>query len=135
MPRPLKEGDIIPSGSGTDRAASSESLPPIFSTVSNNMPLYNRQNSYQLGRVITSQSVTHDMSTGASREGAGRGYGFDQADDILPAQIRRYTSRSFLLFVPFFPFDLRTDRFDTRYKERVIQLRIDRLDLVKDRCE
>lgn len=94
MPHPVKAGDIdAPSATVLEPLAPVESLPPIFTT--NNTPLYTRQNSYQLGRVLTSQSMTHDMSTGASREGAGRGYGFDQADDILPAEIRRYTSRSF----------------------------------------
>lgn len=53
------------------------------------------RDSFQLvGRVNTQQSMTHDMATGSVRHGPGRGYGFDQADDMLPANIRRYTSRS-----------------------------------------
>lgn len=66
---------------------------PIFSTVSRSRS--RPQDSFQLGRIQTSQSMTHDMSTGNSREGGGRGYIFDQADDQLPPAIRRYTSRKF----------------------------------------
>ena len=53
---------------------------------------YGRQ-SFQLGRITTEQSMTHDMATGESRHGAGRGYGFDEAP-AAPASLARYTSRT-----------------------------------------
>ena len=66
---------------------------PIFSTAmrtSSSLP--RGHDSFALGRVSTSQSTTHDMSTGTAREGAGRGYGFDEAP-AAPTSIARYTSR------------------------------------------
>merc|ERR1711939_418195 len=39
-------------------------------------------------------SLHYDMASGAASPGlAGRGYGFDQAENMLPAPIARYTSR------------------------------------------
>lgn len=84
-----------PAGLQDHPARQSLDVAPIFSTSQySRSSLHQRQDSYQLGRVSTTLSQTHDMSTGGVREGAGRGYGFDQADNMLPAPIRRYTSRS-----------------------------------------
>ncbi|GAA6027010.1 hypothetical protein JCM8097_006037 [Rhodosporidiobolus ruineniae] len=49
-----------------------------------------QRNSFQLGRVRTNQSMTHDMSTGESRQGHGTGYGFDEGVQL---DLNRYTSR------------------------------------------
>ncbi|KAK4698681.1 phospholipid-translocating ATPase, partial [Phenoliferia sp. Uapishka_3] len=70
------------------------STAPIFSTATRMSAQMSRPDAYQLGRVSTQASMTHDMATGATREGFGRGYGFDQADNMLPAPIARYTSRT-----------------------------------------
>ncbi|GAA5841978.1 hypothetical protein JCM11251_001433 [Rhodosporidiobolus azoricus] len=48
------------------------------------------RDSYQLGRVRTGQSMTHDMSTGQARPGHGSGYAFDEGVQL---DINRYTSR------------------------------------------
>ena len=87
----------VPAGSRFEKEGDSELAhdeAPIFNTATGR-PVPSRHDTYQLGRVSTSQSVTHDMLTGAVREGSGRGYGFDQADGMLPAPIRRYTSRAY----------------------------------------
>lgn len=73
-----------------------EEAAPIFSTTSRSQSNLRRgptRDSFALGRVSTSQSQTHDMSTGTTREGAGRGFGFDEAP-IAPVSIARYTSRT-----------------------------------------
>lgn len=79
---------------GKDDSSDEGSLAPVFHTVTRESTRPGGRDSFQLGRVTTTQSVTHDMSTGAARTGPGRGYGFDQADNMIPAPIRRYTSRS-----------------------------------------
>lgn len=62
---------------------------PLFTTATRTSTRHSvRQDAYALGRVSTQASMTHDMSTGATREGAGRGYGFDQADNMLPVSPR-----------------------------------------------
>ncbi|BGP13940.1 hypothetical protein JCM10213_005524 [Rhodosporidiobolus nylandii] len=48
------------------------------------------RDSYQLGRIRTGQSMTHDMATGESRQGHGTGYGFDEGVNL---DVQRYTSR------------------------------------------
>ncbi|GAA5888077.1 hypothetical protein JCM6882_000274 [Rhodosporidiobolus microsporus] len=48
------------------------------------------RDSYQLGRVNTERSMTHDMSTGQARPGHGSGYAFDEGVQL---DINRYTSR------------------------------------------
>lgn len=71
-----------------------EDAAPIFSTAARTTSNLNRgRDSFALGRVSTGQSLTHDMSTGTAREGAGRGYGFDEAP-AAPLSIARYTSRT-----------------------------------------
>lgn len=91
MPQPAEK---FPEREG--RSSFAQEPAPMFSTL--HQSASRRQDSFQLGRVMTSQSITHDMSTGSAREGAGRGYGFDQADSMLPAPIARFTSRRFLFF-------------------------------------
>ncbi|GAA5987172.1 hypothetical protein JCM11641_002155 [Rhodosporidiobolus odoratus] len=49
-----------------------------------------QRDSFQLGRVRTDQSMTHDMSTGVARLGHGTGYAFDEGVNL---DINRYTSR------------------------------------------
>ncbi|GJN88512.1 hypothetical protein Rhopal_001478-T1 [Rhodotorula paludigena] len=48
------------------------------------------RNSYQLGRVRTNQSLTHNMATGEARVGTGSGYAFDEG---VPLSLSRHTTR------------------------------------------
>ncbi|KAK4053823.1 hypothetical protein OIV83_001479 [Microbotryomycetes sp. JL201] len=57
--------------------------------VASPVPSGRRSRSFQIERV---RSMTHDMSTGVSSQGAGRGYGYDEAP-AAPLSIARYTSR------------------------------------------
>ncbi|KAK4058822.1 hypothetical protein OIO90_000268 [Microbotryomycetes sp. JL221] len=63
-------------------------LPPV-ERVASPVPSNRRSRSFQIERV---RSITHDMSTGVSSQGAGRGYGYDEAP-AAPLSIARYTSR------------------------------------------
>lgn len=49
------------------------------------------RDSYQLGRVRTDRSMTHDMSTGRVTPGHGSGYAFDEGVNL---DINRFTSRT-----------------------------------------
>lgn len=83
MPQPAVEpGHFEPAAAPTPDSASASV--PIISRPSGD------PGSYQLGRIRTEQSLTHDLSTGRSRLGTGSRYGFDEGVQL---DVTRYTSR------------------------------------------
>ncbi|KAM0756281.1 phospholipid-translocating P-type ATPase [Meredithblackwellia eburnea MCA 4105] len=85
----------MPKAPGKFEKELGDELTPMFSIASARTSMGQRPERFQLGgRTGTQASMTHDMSTGANTDGHGRGFGFDQADNMLPAPIARYTSRT-----------------------------------------